>query len=57
MAYKIDISEAQRVALLELVKASGADKPDAALEYWVAMLEELPKEETENPNVLHGFCL
>lgn len=57
MGYRLLISEEQRVALLAVIKAAGADRPDAPLEYWEGMLEELPKVEDEDPGTLHGFCL
>ena len=56
-SYLIAISEEQRLALVELVRASNADRTDAPLEYWEAMLTGLPKEEAEAPRCVHGFCL
>lgn len=60
MKYLLMINEEQRKALLEVLTGaepeehSGKDQP---LEYWVAMLEGLPKQEAESPSVIHGFCL
>lgn len=56
-SFTIIINEDQRVALLELIKAAGADQPDAPLEYWVGMLTSLPNDELASPGCLHGFCL
>lgn len=57
MAYTIQINDEQRTALRDLIAASDADRSDAPLEFWVAMLDDLPKVESENPGTLHGFCL
>jgi hypothetical protein len=59
MPYTIIISEEQRVALLQLISNSSFDLRgrDQPLEYWVDMLTDLPKVESENPGVHHGFCL
>lgn len=72
MSYLLMVSEAQRVALLDLIVASGVDSVDASpgdagspaevaedapLRYWVSMLEELPDAEADSPGVVHGFCL
>ncbi len=54
MAYTIRINEAQRIGLLELMEAHGEPRE---LEYWYNMLKELPKEERESPDCIHGFCL
>jgi len=59
-SYEIMINEEQRQALLILVKREFPDSiPDDGhpLAWWVAMLEELPAEELDNPGVTHGFCL
>jgi hypothetical protein len=56
--YTIIINEEQRVAILELIKAAKlADAPGQPLEYWEAMLANLPAEELDTPGVHHGFCL
>lgn len=58
-SYRLQISEAQRAALLEvlsthpeLAKHTAADQP---LEYWVDMLTDL--EKCDDWQMLHGFCL
>ena len=56
-SYTIIISEEQRVALLALIKATKADAPDQPLEYWDAMLTELPSVELAHPGCHNGFCL
>lgn len=59
-AYTIRISEDQRAALLKLFdtgtgqELAGDGKP---LECWPAMLEQLPQDEAEDPDCIHGFCL
>lgn len=62
MAYQILVSEEQRVALIEALRAAGLGGsssvgPEAPLEYWVEMLIDLPAVEAANPGSLHGFCL
>lgn len=57
VSYEIVIDEPQRVALLELIRAANADTDNAPLEYWVAMLTDLPAHEAETPGMSHGFCL
>lgn len=59
-SYTIIIDEAQREALLGILKGVMGECTVAvpeALEYWIPMLDDLPKEELEHPNILHGFCL
>ena len=60
-SYDIAISEEQRVALHKILVDAGLTGHTFASEhplaYWVEMLADLPKNERENPNVLHGFCL
>lgn len=54
----IQISEAQRAALhavLEPMEKRGELPP--ALEFWPAMLAQLPRDEAENPGCVNGFCL
>lgn len=64
--YDLNISEEQRVALIDALKAAnvgGTD--DHALQYWVAMLEDLPNVEQKyvdpetgkTRNITNGFCL
>lgn len=58
MAYLIDISEEQRLALIRVLKAS-PKLSEPELEYWVEMLEELPdveKNHTGARPLMHGFC-
>ena len=58
VSYELCIDEAQRLALLDVLK--GDDQSHGlpeALEYWIAMLEGLPSVEAESPGILHGFCL
>lgn len=60
MEYLIQISEEQRVALLEILKAaplSMTGVQDAPLEFWVEMLDALPRSEAEEPKIVHGFNL
>ena len=57
MTYRIDISDEQRLALIESIKASEADKLGAPLEYWLFLLAKLPEVEKEYPGTLHGFCI
>ncbi len=57
-SFEIMIDEAQRVALLKVIAHSAiAGVVPEALEYWIDMLEGLPANELESPNVTHGFCL
>jgi len=56
--YTIIISEDQRKALHAIINANPAmTAENMPLEYWLAMLANLPKDETESPEVIHGFCL
>jgi hypothetical protein len=57
VSYELVINEEQRQALLFVIQTHGLDMPDTPLEYWDAMLTELPQVEVANPGVLHGFCL
>lgn len=58
MAFTIMISDEQRLALLALIDSAPAVSAlDAPLEYWPAMLAELPAVEADHPGCLHGFCL
>lgn len=69
MAYTIMISEEQRLALVEVLKAAdvkwttgprqgGGTVEEAPLEYWVDMLEDLPHvEKNGDRGMVHGFCL
>lgn len=67
MIYLIQINDVQRAALLEVLRAAkvgGSDDEEHPLQYWVAMLEGLPKEEVEvrkqlkvSGPIIHGFCL
>lgn len=56
--YNIAIDETQRLALLDALKKSSSHElwGDGELSEWVDMLTNLPKEEADNPGVLHGFC-
>ncbi len=61
--YTIQISETQRLALIELLVQNPSftrvDSElgfDADLAYWDKMLEKLPFEEYESPGCIHGFC-
>lgn len=59
-SFTIMIDETQRVALLDLLVATnlgGNSNSDHALAYWQSMLIELPENEAETPNAIHGFCL
>ena len=65
VSYNIHINEAQRVALLEILKLH----PDAILDDltlindspplagWDDMLSSIVDEEAESPGIVHGFCL
>jgi hypothetical protein len=55
MAYNIQIDEAQRAAPLELIKNRVVIPADDPLEYWDAMLAELPEVEASDPGTTHGF--
>lgn len=60
MAYQIMINEEQRLALIEILAnlpTNHYETAGAPLEFWTAMLEELPEIEAKHPGVLHGFCL
>lgn len=58
VSYEIMINEAQRLALVEILKRNSTDTlDDAPLEYWVEMLTNLPRDEAAHPGVTHGFCL
>lgn len=60
VSYNVIIDEPQRAALLELLVANGLGGNGAdghALQYWQAMLMDLPAQEAETPGMGHGFCL
>ena len=66
MAYLININESQRLELLKLVKTINTNEPgenidpitgEHPLNYWEGMLTHLPKDEAEQPGIIHGFCL
>lgn len=57
-AYKVQINEEQRQALLALLTANPElVVPTGPLAYWVSMLTRLRDQERESPGCLHGFCL
>lgn len=55
--FTVIISDDQRRALAALIKDANADKPGSALEYWEAMLEQMPADEADHPHMIHGLCL
>ena len=61
MSYNVQISEAQRVRIVEALKAYNAAHPveegDLDNEYLVECLEQVPADEAETPRVTHGLCL
>jgi hypothetical protein len=60
MSYLISISEEQRVALLEVLKAQPPEvtgEANTPLEFWVEMLDALPSTEAADPEIVHGFNL
>lgn len=59
MSYQIAINDDQRLALIAALRAAnvGSNDVDHPLQYWLSMLDELPKIESETPRCLHGFCL
>lgn len=60
LSFNLCIDEPQRLALLGILAGAKPDEflgDGGALEYWVEMLEGLPKEEDEQPGTVHGFCL
>jgi hypothetical protein len=58
MAYTIQISEEQRVALLQVLEEGHPlCAVDAPLDFWPDMLRKLPEAEAESPGCFHGFCL
>jgi len=58
--YTIEISEEQRVALVEVLKKHNPNRDEnyepGALAYWIEMLEELPTLSQSHIGV-HSFCL
>lgn len=59
-AYTLRISEEQRAALLALLNQHGAGTSESDADplcYWQSMLRQLPKDEAEQPGIMHGFCL
>lgn len=64
MAYNVLINETQRARIqraLELLDEreplTGDDATDPDLEFLLPCVRDLPKEESENPGILHGLCL
>jgi hypothetical protein len=54
--YTIEISESQRVGLMELFEGFGGDGCEPReLCYWLGMLRELPQAERNGPGTTHCF--
>lgn len=66
MSYLININDAQRLALIEVLGQHnpnrGKNYDPEPLRYWIEMLQELPSVEPtygtdKAPTMIHGFCL
>ncbi len=66
MTYVIEINDAQRLALIDLLKYNPYfTRDDGPLELWVEMLEGLPEDDAKmrdnnwgwyDRDPIHGFC-
>ena len=69
MTYQIMIDEEQRILLGKVLACfikADSDDPSVSPEYkaeldnakcFLSMVEDLPRQEAETPDCLHGFCL
>lgn len=61
MAYTIMINELQRLTIIKALEKLPAleftDEVETTVAEFIDLFHNLPKEEAENPRVIHGLCL